>query len=77
MYRPADGRLRRHTIGRHGSPWTPDAARNEARRLLGEVAAGDDPASEKTAMRGQRHPRRRQIDERDFVGQERERRSDP
>ena len=51
MYRTADGRLRRHTIGRHGAPWTPDTARNEARRLLGEVASGNDPASEKTAKR--------------------------
>jgi integrase len=51
MYRTADGRLRRHTIGRHGSPWTPDTARNEARRLLGEVAGGEDPAGEKTAKR--------------------------
>jgi Arm DNA-binding domain/Phage integrase, N-terminal SAM-like domain len=51
MYRTADGRLRRHTIGRHGSPWTPDTARNEARRLLGEVAGGEDPAGEKTTKR--------------------------
>jgi Arm DNA-binding domain len=32
------------TIGRHGSPWTPDTARREAKRLLGEVAARKDPA---------------------------------
>jgi integrase len=51
MYRTADGRLRRHTIGRHGAPWTPDAARNEARRLLGEVASGEDPAGDKAAKR--------------------------
>jgi integrase len=31
------------SIGRHGSPWTPDTARNEARRLLGIVASGFDP----------------------------------
>ena len=24
-----------HSIGRHGSPWTPDTARIEAKRLLG------------------------------------------
>ena len=30
-------------IGRHGAPWTPDTARNEARRLLGIVANGFDP----------------------------------
>jgi integrase len=30
------------SIGRHGH-WTPDTARNEARRLLGAVAGGADP----------------------------------
>jgi integrase len=34
---------RRLTIGKHGSPWTPDAARSEVKRLLGLVAAGQDP----------------------------------
>src|SRR5437867_1216386 len=38
------GRKRRVTIGRHGAPWTPDSARNEAMRLKGDVAAGKDPA---------------------------------
>jgi integrase len=38
------GRQRWITIGQHGAPWTPDLARKEARRLLGEVAAGRDPA---------------------------------
>ena len=42
-----NGRQRFITIGRHGSPWTPDSARNEARRLLGLVAARTDPASER------------------------------
>lgn len=41
----ARGRARWYTIGRHGSPWTPDGARREARRILGDVAAGHDPAS--------------------------------
>src|SRR5262249_7797689 len=35
------------SIGRHGSPWTPDAARTEARRLLGLVASKVDPATER------------------------------
>ena len=35
MYRTREGRQRRFTIGRHGAPWTPDTAREEARRLLG------------------------------------------
>ena len=40
--------LRRHkslTIGKHGSPWTPETARIEAKRLLAEIAAGRDPAT--------------------------------
>jgi hypothetical protein len=39
------GRQRFLTIGRHGSPWTPDTARREARRLLGLIASGKDPAA--------------------------------
>src|ERR1700760_883976 len=51
LYRTAERRQRWHTIGRHGAPWTPDTARTEARRLLGEVAKGGDPAAEKQAKR--------------------------
>ena len=40
------GRTRRVTIGRHGEI-TPTFARAEAKRLLGEIAAGRDPASER------------------------------
>jgi integrase len=40
------GRTRRVTIGQHGE-LTPTAARAEAKRLLGEIAAGRDPASER------------------------------
>src|SRR6185312_8173535 len=50
-YRTSDGRQRWHTIGRHGAPWTPDAARNEARRLLGEIVKGGDPAADKRLAR--------------------------
>ena len=46
-----DGRLRRYTIGKHGSPWTPDAARTEATGLLGMVASGNDPAQAKQDAR--------------------------
>ena len=60
--RPGGGRAyfvkyaiqRRHrwvTIGKHGAPWTPETARREAKRILGEVAAGRDPAAEKAAAR--------------------------
>jgi integrase len=47
-YRAGAGRggaLRKVTIGKHGSPWTPEMARTEAKRLLAEVAAGRDPAT--------------------------------
>nr|WP_185909679.1 tyrosine-type recombinase/integrase [Azospirillum doebereinerae] len=37
------------TIGRHGSPWTPDQARTEAEKLLASVKQGTDPAAEKKA----------------------------
>ena len=46
-YRTVAARQRWHTIGRHGAPWTPDLARAEARRVLGEVTKGADPAQEK------------------------------
>jgi integrase len=45
-YRAGSGRTapkRRLTVGKHGSPWTPEMARTEAKKLLAEVAAGRDP----------------------------------
>lgn len=51
VYRTAEGRQRKQTIGRHGAPWTPDTAREEARRILGEVAKGIDPAAAKRERR--------------------------
>ena len=44
---------RRCTIGRHGSPWTPQTARKEAERLAIQVRQGVDPAQAE-------HERRRQ-----------------
>ena len=44
------GRTRRVTIGRHG-PLTPDGARQAARKVLGEIATGHDPAAERTKRR--------------------------
>ena len=38
-------KVKRYTIGRHGSPWTPDTARTEAKRLLIEVGQGIDVAA--------------------------------
>lgn len=51
IYRTADGRQKWFTIGRHGSPWTPDMARADARRILAEVARGNDPAGRKQEAR--------------------------
>ena len=45
------GRTRRFTIGRHGSPWTAELARDEARKLLGSVAHGEDPATAKQSLK--------------------------
>src|SRR3974390_1104513 len=51
VYRTAEGRQRWQTIGRHGSPWTPETARDRAKRILGHVGEGADPATEKHAKR--------------------------
>ena len=37
-YRDQSGRQRFQTIGRHGSPWTPESARQEAKQRLGAAA---------------------------------------
>jgi hypothetical protein len=46
-----EGEQRWFTIGRHGSPWTPDEARDEAKRLIGDVAKKIDPAAQRRADR--------------------------
>jgi len=51
IYRTPEGRQRRYTIGRHGSPWTPEMARARALELLGEIVRGNDPAADKKAQR--------------------------
>jgi integrase len=45
------GQQRWYTIGRHGSPWTPEMARREAQRLLGVIARGVDPSEQRNADR--------------------------
>lgn len=54
-YRPGGGGrsspLRTLTIGGHGSPWTPDQARDEAKRLLGLIQGGADPAADRSSRR--------------------------
>jgi integrase len=44
---------RRYTIGGHGSPWTPEAARKEAERLLIMVRQGIDPVQANRERRRQ------------------------
>jgi hypothetical protein len=63
LYRTPEGRQRRYTIGRHGAPWTPDTARDEARRILGLVAGGADPAAIKSVFQNLRYKAFRQIRE--------------
>jgi integrase len=50
-FRTKQGRQRWLTIGRHGSPWTPEQAREEAKRILGEVVIGEDPSVAKSEQR--------------------------
>lgn len=44
-------RSRRGTIGKHGSPWTAETAREKAKEYLRQVADGHDPFAEKAAGR--------------------------
>ena len=45
------GRQVWHSIGLHGAPWTPDQAREEAKRLAGKVASGENPARARAERR--------------------------
>lgn len=45
------GRQRTYSIGRHGAPWVPETARDEALRLLSEIVRGGDPSADKQARR--------------------------
>ncbi|MCH7936364.1 MAG: tyrosine-type recombinase/integrase [Proteobacteria bacterium] len=47
------GKQRWLTIGPHGSPWTPEKARNEAKRKQGYIADGKDPAKERADAKDQ------------------------
>jgi hypothetical protein len=40
-----------HTIGEHGSPWTPDEARKAALDALGRARRGEDPNAERKAAK--------------------------
>ena len=52
-YRAGRGRRarkRRLTIGKHGSPWTPETARREALNLLARISDGIDPRVERNVQ---------------------------
>lgn len=46
-----NGRAKRYTIGRHGSPWTPDQARATAQDVLYAMSKGEDPTAAKRRAR--------------------------
>lgn len=46
-----NGRSKRYTIGRHGSPWTPELARTEAEDALYAMSKGMDPTEAKRRAR--------------------------
>jgi integrase len=46
-----EGRQRRFKIGLHGSPWTPETARKEARSLQGKIVDGIDPQQTRMSER--------------------------
>ena len=48
------GEVKRYTIGKLGSPWTPDKARGEAERLRGMVADNKDPAAAKATEKAEK-----------------------
>ena len=50
-HRNQHGRQGWITIGRHGSPWTPETARAEAKRLLRLIEAGEDPGEARDATK--------------------------
>jgi integrase len=51
FYRTKEGRQRWLTIGRFGAPWTVAQARDQARKILGQVADGKDPSADRQAER--------------------------
>ena len=48
----AKGKWRWFSIGKHGSPWTPDTARTKAKSILGQIADKKDPAAIRDAEKG-------------------------
>jgi integrase len=57
-----NGSQQMRSIGRHGSPWTPEQARNEAKRLLGALVGGDDPFTKPLASESFGHEVQRYLE---------------
>jgi integrase len=51
QYRNREPRSCRYTIGKHGSPWTCEDARHEAKILLAKVTLGGDPMGDRCQLR--------------------------
>jgi integrase len=51
QYRTPEGRSRRLAIGRHGSPWTPEEARQRATDMLRDARKGLDPLEARAEAR--------------------------
>jgi integrase len=51
QYRTSEGRSRRYSIGKHGSPWTCEEARGKAIELLRGLADGNDPLEAKASAK--------------------------
>src|SRR5262249_60374014 len=49
------------SIGRHGSPWTPELARNEAKKLLGLAVSVYDPFAKPVPAQAFSHETRRYL----------------
>lgn len=52
------------SIGPHGSPWTPELARNEAKKLLGLAVSGNDPFAKSVPAEAFGHEVRRYLTKR-------------
>ena len=62
-----NGKQTVHSIGRHGSAWTPETARQRARQLLGTVALGTDPFAQTLSAEGFAHEVARYLERRRVV----------
>ena len=64
QYRMKGKAARRTTLGRHGSPWTPETARREAELRLLKIRQGVDPVEEERLRREEEDRRSVELDKR-------------